>query len=409
MSDELRAFPSLIALGDELERAGAGMETAGRSRGSLRGRALALAIAGGLVLAASAAAGTLLVLRGSVIPAPDERVVGPAQSPIPGSGKVQPFRAPDPGGAPPWTVRVSRSKTGLTCTTVGQVRGGRFGLVGLDGRFRTVAEGVVDGCGQIRPGEPLIGARVFDASRRSNVRTVVAGDAGPTLRDIVVVAGGRSHEVARAADGSFAVALRGYPEDLGLAVTLRFANGTVRRYPFGRSSFVVADPLGKAAWKLEAGQLGQPDGQPAPRQVVLCVQFRTARNVPRPAVSPGACGRVTGVKAGSGTRNGLFFQMRRITARGDRRGLLPFGQQLWHGHPPRTAVWGFAGTDIRAVFVTGPDGTRQMDLDPTRLFLAVYPPSVDPGSLSVRVIGQDGSERRYTRSHGLVAPPGSTR
>lgn len=406
--NDLQDFPSLVALGDELARAADRDARALRSPRRLPRRSLAVALAGALAIAGTAAAGTLLLLRGSVIPAPDERVVGPAQSPVPGSSKVAPFRAVDPGGAPPWTLRVARSKTGLSCTTVGQVVGGKFGLVGLDGRFRTLAEGVVDGCGQVAAGSALIGARVFDAKRRSDVRTVVAGDAGPALRDVTVTAGGRRYEADRAADGTFAVALAGYPEDLALTVTMRFADGRTERHAFGHGPFVVPDPAGGRAWKLEAGQLGQPLGTPAPAYQVVCVQFRPARNVLNPAISPGACGRITGAKAGSRTENGLFFAIQRIQADHGRT-RYEFGRQLWHRHQPRTAAWGFAGTDIRSVSILGPDGERAMTLTPGRLFLAIYPPSVDPATLRVHVVRTDGNEQTFDRSHGLVPPPGSNR
>ena len=46
-----------------------------------------------------------------------------------------------------------------------------------------MAEGVSDSCGVVHDGGvSLIGARVFDAAARADVRTVVSGVAGPSLR-----------------------------------------------------------------------------------------------------------------------------------------------------------------------------------------------------------------------------------
>lgn len=400
---ELDGFPTLAALGDELARAAV---TVGSSRSSQRiaRRPVLVAVALVLLLAATAAAGTLLVLRGAVIPAPAERIAGPAEFPIAGSSNVEQLRAPDPGHAPPWTIRVSQSTTGLTCTTVGQVVDGHFGLVGLDGRFRILAEGAVDGCGEVRPGSALLGARVFDGRGRADVRTVVAGDAGPTLVRVTVVADGHSRLVHMAADGTFATVLRGYPEDAALAVQLRFRDGRTETHDLGRDPSVVPDPLGAPAWSTQISELGQRPGSPARAYQLLCVQFRTAREQSRPAISPGACGMVTGIRSGGHTEDGLFFAIRRI-APDHRRFIRHFDQQLWNDHPARTAVWGFAGTDVRSITVIGPSGPRILRLAPGRTFLAVFPSRVDPARLHVRVLRANGSSQIYAHSHGLLPAP----
>ena len=140
-----------------------------RRRPPLRSFLLATSLL--VVTAGSAAGGTLLALRGSVIPAP--QAVPPEQTPAPGSARVAALRAADPQrGVLPWTVRVARSETGgLLCSTVGQVApDGRFGLVGLDGRFRTIDDGVSDSCSAERDsGAVLIGR----ASCRERVSTIV--------------------------------------------------------------------------------------------------------------------------------------------------------------------------------------------------------------------------------------------
>ena len=64
-----------------------------------------LAGAVALVVGGSAAAGTLIVLRGSVIPAPSETDAGPSQTVAPRSSTVLPLRARDPGGGAPYALR----------------------------------------------------------------------------------------------------------------------------------------------------------------------------------------------------------------------------------------------------------------------------------------------------------------
>jgi hypothetical protein len=352
-------------------------------------RTLVVAAALLLAVAGTAAAGTLLALRGSVIPGPTERDAGPQQTPAPGTSTITALRAADPGGGIPWALRVARSRTGLVCGTVGQARpGGPFGLVGLDGRFRTLASSAVDGCGQL----PLIGARVFDARRARDVRTVVNGVAGARLRKVEVTVAGRQRSLKVGSGGTFVLALRGYPEDTGIEVRLTFAGGRTAEHSFGRSPFVVPDPAGDPAWKLISFV---SDGDP--RQ---CTSFTTARETQRRlASSPAACGLLGDPRR----ERGYYFAVRRIEPTGGR----PYSEERghWVGHPPRTAVWGEAGENVKRVEVIGPGGKRRLRFAPSRSFLALYPPNVNPRSLRVRVTLRDGSVHTHRGDTHLERHP----
>jgi hypothetical protein len=136
-----------------------------------------------MALLAAAALGAALIAPVAPADTTPEQRVAPATS------AVTTLRAADPErGQPAWTLRLARSQTGLQCSTVGQVRDGEFGLVGLDGAFRALPEANVDACGE--PGA-LLGERVFAARRVSTVGTVVSGVAGAgNARDTVAVAAG---------------------------------------------------------------------------------------------------------------------------------------------------------------------------------------------------------------------------
>jgi hypothetical protein len=352
----------IAGLERDLVEAAGRRAAAGRARPARpRLRTLVLAAALLLAVAGTAAAGTLLALRGSVIPGPAERDAGPQQTPAPGTSRVEPLRATDPGGGAPWALRVSRSRTGLVCGTVGQARGAQFGLVGLDGRFRALGDSAVDGCGH----PPLIGARVFDARHPAGVRTVVNGVAGTGLRAVTVIAAGRRRTPRIGPDGSFLLALRGYPEDIAIDVRLTFAGGRTVLHSFGRSPFVVRDPGGEPAWKLNSFVY---DGDPR-----HCTSFTTARQSGRNlAGSPAACGMLGDPRR----ERGYYFAVRRIH---------PAHSQA------RTAVWGEVGDDVRRVELMGPGGWRVLRLAPSRAFLALFRPSVDPHSLRVRVTLRDGT------------------
>jgi hypothetical protein len=63
---------------------------------------------------------------------------GPPEARAPvvaGSVEVSGFRAPDPAGGPPWTVRTFRNRAGQTCIQAGRVAQGEFGIFGTDGRL----------------------------------------------------------------------------------------------------------------------------------------------------------------------------------------------------------------------------------------------------------------------------------
>ncbi|HWI73126.1 MAG TPA: hypothetical protein VNT55_14320 [Baekduia sp.] len=362
-----------------------------RARPPLRSLLLAAALL--VLLAGSAAGATLLALRGSVIPAP--QAVPPEQTPAAGTSRVASIRAADPQrGLLPWTIRVARSETGLLCSTVGQVdRDGTFGLVGLDGRFRAIADGVSDSCGTARPGGgiSLIGARIFDAKARANVRTVVSGvgSARAIERvDVTTVAGTRRVPVV---DGAFAVALRGYPEDLGIRATITLAGGRRETHDFGRSAFVTPDPLGGPAWKVMSFAVGN--------DARSCASFLAARATQATPRSPSACGDL-----GEGRqRTGWYVAVRRIAGRV--RGTGPFAGD-WHHAPPRTAVWGGVGEEVRSITLQVPGAApRPLPIAPNRVFLAVLPPAVDPATVTTRFTLKNGRVETARGSARLATHP----
>jgi hypothetical protein len=309
-------------------------------------------------------------------------------------------------------LRIAQSRTGLLCSTVGQVVGGQFGLVGLDRRFRTLATGIVDGCGQERDNAAsLVGARVFDARQARDVRTVVNGVAGPQLRRVLVEARRLRRDVPVGAGGVFVTALRGYPEDLGIRVALSFADGHVERHPFGVSASVVPDPTGGRAWRAEAFQFGRP----IPRRCVkrgphracpaangpteVCVRFLPARQTRNPPFSEAVCGRFADPRR----RSGYFFGVRREVPG---PAFLPGDVYAagWKHHPPRTAVFGIAGQDVARVDVDGPGGRRRVTIAPGGTFVSVYGPDVRPADLVVRVTLRGGRVETHRGDANLVTP-----
>lgn len=351
-----------------------------RQRLGLRGGGLALLLFACVGVVSAGA--TFAVLRAAVIQPPAARDVPREQTPAAGSARVSELRAPDPvAGRPPWTLRLARGSTGLLCTTVGQLVDGRFGLIGLDGRFRAYDERIVDSCGErvAGPHASLVGARVFDADDPREVRTVVNGVGGPRLRGATLrtVTGRRA--IAIGAGGTFVAALRGYPEDSAVEVDLRFAGGRVERHPLGRSPIVVPDPDGGQAWKsMTTITVGDARS---------CVRFATARPAGATASSPAACGLLRSMRH----PRGWFFAVRRLEPGGPPPRPRDFDAGHWGDHPARTAVWGAVGDDVKAVEIVGPGLSVRPRLVYGRSFLAVLPGAVDPAALTVRLTLADGS------------------
>jgi hypothetical protein len=356
-------------------------------------RASALGFVAALLLGAgaTAAAGTYLALRNSSIAPFAADSTTPEQRVEPGTSRVLAIQAADPArGVPRWVLRVSRSAAGLQCSTVGQLSGGAFGLVGLDGRFRELPEANADACG-----DDLLGTRVFSARRTKDVRTVVYGVAGPELQRVTVaVAGAKPRTLRHTAEGGFLAVLRGYPEDAQPVVTLQ-RDGRTKRYAFAVGGFVVPDPLGGRAWKLNAFVSGTPKRR---ARQTGCITFMTARAVPGEAnvSSPPVCG-LEAARPGV-SPDTLFFTTRRLS--GDRQpGRGSFFRGDWNHHPARTAVWGSA-RGHRRIVVRAPGATRVVSPKLNGGFLVLFAPSVDPAAVSVEVDGQ-----RYGSTFGTVGPP----
>jgi hypothetical protein len=384
---------------------------AGRRRRRPPLRTLAIAAALVTVSAGSAAGGTLLALRGSVIPTPSD--TPPEQRQQPAAARVEPLRIADPDGArvPPWTLRVAPSATaGLICSTVGQVApDGRFGLIGLDHRFRPIADGVSDSCGAPRANAAsLIGARIFDADRDRDVRTVVSGVAGEHLAHVELAVGGAAKPttVAHTPDGAFAAVLRGYPEDHGVRVTLTYNNGHREIHAFGRGPAIVAQPNGVGAWRLSLASMGfavGPGGERKQKQNPLagaqCASFAPARPSRAGGLSPMACGRLQ--RAGNGY-TGWYFTVRRLAPSTKPRRFDPYAGH-WGTTRALTALWGQVGTDVRRVTVQPPGGREQpVAIQRTGGVLAILPAATDPDAVAVHLRLVDGRTLTFHGDTNLV-------
>jgi hypothetical protein len=385
----------LEQLGAELDRvARSNLAGSGALRLAPRRLSVLAVIAALLVLAAAATAAVLLIQQGPALPAPRAQDLQSSGVPLPGSVRLAGLDAPDPGGgAPPWDVRLSRTRAGETCTAVGQVLHGQFGIVGLDHVFRALPLGGADACGVNSPGGPaLAGARVFVGRGAQEARTVVNGVAGDGTRAVTAYGPEGARALSLGPRGSFITVYRGRVEDVRPRIVIVTRDGRTRTIAFAQSSaFEVSDPGGGSPWQVS----GEADLQPGAYPDEDCAQASREPGPEDPSrfgssLTPEVCGRL-------GTQP-LFVLMRRfVPGTGEGSGW------PWGNNPARTLVYGAAAPRVSSLTLAGAGTTRALAIDAHGgVFLAVLDGHVDPRSLTLTAHLRDGHTLTYTHSAHLL-------
>jgi hypothetical protein len=365
----------------ELGLAAFGDALVARARRRPRMRAFMLGAALALPVAATSGAATALVLKTADVGVTDPTQVPDEQTPLAGTARVSAVRAGDPQGSFPWAIRIARSKTGFTCTTVGQVHDGVFGLVGLDGVFRRLPGELSDSCGQ---GGALVGTRVVDGDP---VRTIVYGAAGDRLRKVTLLTARGERDLRLGADGTFVAALTGYPEDSAAGVRLTYPDHK-EEHSFGTATDTVTDPDGGQAWQVGAFKMGTR---------YRCAHVSLARGDRNHApVTPTAC---LGVRL---TNRAWVADAR--TLRAGQQGAPGFDRWSWARYPARTVVWGVGriSKTIESVTLLGAGSPRRLTVSGQGAFAAVLPASTDLAKLRLQVRLATGETQTERPGVGLV-------
>lgn len=382
----------LDALGSEFRRLGEPR----RPRAGITRRTLLLTVVLALLLAGVAAA-AILIAQGSPLPAPNAQDLRASGVPLPASVHLAGLDAPDPNPAePPWDIRLSRTAAGETCTAVGQVLAGQFGIVGLDHVFRALPLGGVDACGIEAPDGPVLaGARVFVGTSSQDARTVVNGVAGAGARSVTVYGPEGARSLRLGPQGSFITVYPGYVEEVRPRVVVVTRDGASHTIAFAQSSaFEVADPDGGSPWEVS----GEADLGPGAYADEDCAQAsqQLGRSDPsrfEASLTPQVCGRLG--------QQPLFVSMRRFVPSSGIRTGFP-----WGNNPARTLVYGAAAPRVASLSLSGAGAPRELPIDPHGgVFIAVLDGHVDPRSLTLTARLRDGSVLTYRRSSGLLEPP----
>ncbi len=382
----------LDALGERFRRLG---EPQVRRRNPLPSplpRALVIGVALALLLAGVAAA-AILISRGAPLPAPNAVDLSSSGVPIPSSAHLARLDVPDPDpAAPPWDIRISRTRAGETCTAVGQVLNGQFGIVGLDHVFRALPLGGVDACGVQSPNGPLLaGARVFLGDATTEARTVVNGIAGVGARSVTAYGPEGARHLTLGPDGSFITVYRGYVEEVRPRVVVITANGHGHTIAFASSAvFEVADPDGGSPWQASGNAALGPGSYPDENCAQASQELgRSDPNREGASLTPEVCGRLG--------QQPLFVLMRRFVPGGGEGTGYPWGNK-----PARTLVYGAVSRRVVSLTLSGAGAPRIVPIDAHGgVFLAVLDGHVDPHSLTLTAHLHNGRSISYTRSANL--------
>jgi hypothetical protein len=352
-----------------------------------------------VLLLAGVATAAILISRGAPLPAAHVQDLESNGVPIPASAHLAGLDVPDPDpAAPPWDLRISRTRDGETCTAVGQVLGGQFGIVGLDHVFRPLPLGGVDACGVEAPDGPVLaGARVFVGGLGSEARTIVNGLAGAGARSVTAYGPEGARRLRLGPQGSFIAVYRGYVEEVRPRIVVVTRDGHSHSLAFAASAaFETPDPGGGSPWQVS----GEADLEPGAYPDENCAQAsqELGREDPSRVVAsltPSVCGRLA--------VQPLFVLMRRFVP-GSGEG----SQYPWGNNPARTLVYGAAAPRVAGLTLSGFGGSRAVAIDPHGdVFLAVLDGHVDPRSLTLTARLRDGREIPYRGSANLLAPRGN--
>jgi hypothetical protein len=380
-----RPLAVLDALAEEFRL----LEEPPRSPRALTRRTLLIALALTLLLAGAAAA-AILIARGAPLPAPNARDLQSSGVPLPATVRLARIDAPDPAASePPWDIRLSRTRAGETCSAVGQVLDGAFGIVGLDHVFRALPLGGVDACGVEGPDAPVLaGARVFVGASSLDPRTVVNGVAGNGARSVTAYGPDGARALRLGPQGSFLTVYRGYVEEVRPRIVVVMRDGQSRTIEFAQTStFEVADSGGGSPWEVSGGADVEPGAGPDEN----CAQASQELGRSNPSrvdssLTPEVCGPLG--------RQPLFVLMRRFVPGSGEHSGFP-----WGNSPSRTLVYGAAAPQVASLTLTGAGPARALPVDPHGgVFLAVLDGRVDPRALTLAAHLRDGRTLTYTRS-----------
>jgi len=225
MSDNLH--PALDDLRDQLRNAAAHdneveRRVAQRVR-RLRRRQWLLVALGALVSFGGVAVAERALDRRGADHRPDE--LPPEVAPAADPGVVASSATPDPGGGPPWAVRVFTNRAGLDCVAVGRLVGGEIGIFDNTRTFRALPTKISGTCERLATSGLLAAAQYNPAAPQ---RTIVYG-MSRDRRPVRVRIAGVTRTVSPGGLGTFIDVREGVVDMTGATVSTTVGDRTIRR------------------------------------------------------------------------------------------------------------------------------------------------------------------------------------
>ena len=218
LRDQLReAAARDIAIESAVEARVAARGRSGRRRQWLLVTLAALVTFGGVAVAERAINRTGPDVAPDIIP----RDVAPAS----GEGIVTNSAAADPGGGPPWAVRVFTNAAGLDCGAVGRLLNGRLGTYDQSRTFRALPARVSGVC------EPLATTGLLAAAQRHALapsRTIIFGMARDR-RPVRVTMAGETRTITPGGLGTFVDVRTGLGDRRGIVVATTAGGRPIER------------------------------------------------------------------------------------------------------------------------------------------------------------------------------------
>jgi hypothetical protein len=189
----------------------------------MRGR-LAFAVA--IILAAAAGVASASAFRVGAYDPPSPDPVEPLGAPPGEIGEP----VPDPGGGPPWAVRVTPTPAGKRCATVGRTDGSAFGPVNAAGEIVDTGPSFSGSCAEPGADPAQVAVARYPDLAGAGARTMLFGVAEAEVTSIAVTHGGIDDSLVPDSHRTFLVVREGLSDGDPWSVTVTLVDGTERSY-----------------------------------------------------------------------------------------------------------------------------------------------------------------------------------
>ena len=159
-----------------------------------------------------------------------EKALPDALEPLGAVGQVG-ETVPDPGGGPPWAVRVSTTPAGQSCVTVGRTDGRAFGPVDAAGRILDTGPSFSGSCADPHGGPLQVALARYADTGGAGPRSVLFGVADARVARVTITQPSGIEPITPDRYHTFVVVREGMARDQAWIVVATLIDGTQHEYP----------------------------------------------------------------------------------------------------------------------------------------------------------------------------------